>query len=284
MVKAVIGRYNAAMASSLLPVVAAVPNYNMAHSLQTLIPQLLRQSYDHIYIIDDASTDDSVAVARSFSSQRLTVISLKHNRGAGSARNEVLKYLKNPAIIHFIDADVTILTKDTVQIIRTFPFDSTVGFIGGRIATSTQSESLWNYGPTSSLFSAISSPLYVLTRSLNLRFLYPLFPQRVRPGTTKQVKGMYWVGEANLVIHSDRMRELGGFTEQYREHDIKPMAYHARKKGYTNWYEPRLAVRHNAIKVRPGGRQFRIWFTDYHMSRQYGGLLGWFFPFLRRWK
>lgn len=278
------GRYNAAMTTSPLPVVAAVPNYNMAESLRALIPQLLKQSYDHIYIIDDASTDDSVAVARSFASERLKVISLKHNRGAGSARNKVLSYLEKPTIIHFVDADVTILTKDTVGVIRQLPLDDNVGFIGGRVATETQKESLWNYGPPSSLFSAVSSPLYMLTRALHLQFLYPLFPQRVRPGTTHRVSGMYWVGEANLVVRSDRMKELGGFTSRYREHDIKPMAYHARKKGYTNWYEPRLAVRHKAIKVRPGGRQLRIWYTDYQMSRHYGGLLRWFFPFLRRWK
>lgn len=284
MVEPVLGRYNAAMTSHLPPVVAAVPNYNMAASLRALIPQLLKQSYDHIYIIDDASTDGSVAVARSFESERLTVIRLRQNRGAGSARNQVLNRLKHPTIIHFVDADVTILSKDTVSVIRQLPLDDTVGFIGGRIATDTQKESLWNYGPPSSLFSAVSSPLYMLTRALHLQFLYHLFPQRVRPGTTHRVSGMYWVGEANLVIRSDRMKELGGFTSKYREHDIKPMAYHARKKHYVNWYEPRLAVRHNAITVRPRGRQLRIWYTDYQMSRQYGGLLGWVFPFLRRWK
>lgn len=284
MVKGECPRYNAAMSASQLPVIAVVPNYCMAPSLTQLVPALLKQAYDHIYIIDDASTDDSITVLQQCTSSRLTVIQLSVNRGAGPARNTILEYLKKPAIIHFLDADVELLTNDMVRVIRTLQLDERTGFVGGRIATSKSPASPWNYGPPSSLFSAISSPLYMLVRTLRLRPLLRLFPHRVNPYSSRPRSGMYWVGEGNMVITSDRLKELGGFTNKYREHDIKPLAYEAYRRGYTNWYEPRLAVRHMALKVRPGGRQLRIWLTDIRMSIDTNTLLYWFLPFLRRRK
>ncbi len=47
-------------------VIAAIPNFNMGQSLQELLPQVLAQGYDAVYVLDDASRDDSVAIARGF--------------------------------------------------------------------------------------------------------------------------------------------------------------------------------------------------------------------------
>ena len=47
-----------------LPVVAAIPNYNMGEHLRVLLPQVLSQRYDDIFVLDDASTDDSVDVVQ----------------------------------------------------------------------------------------------------------------------------------------------------------------------------------------------------------------------------
>ena len=47
------------MSRNRLPVVAAIPNYNMARGLNTLLPQVTEQDYAAIFVLDDASTDDS---------------------------------------------------------------------------------------------------------------------------------------------------------------------------------------------------------------------------------
>ena len=49
-----------------LPVVAAIPNFNMAENLRNLIPQILAQRYDGVFVLDDASTDHSVDVVRDY--------------------------------------------------------------------------------------------------------------------------------------------------------------------------------------------------------------------------
>jgi len=57
------------------PVVAAIPNYNMADSLRKLLPQVLSQSYDGVFVLDDASTDDTVDVVV-FSAPQLSLYEL----------------------------------------------------------------------------------------------------------------------------------------------------------------------------------------------------------------
>ena len=49
-----------------LPVGAAIPNYNMGENLRRLLPQVLAQHYDAVFVLDDASTDDSADVVSEF--------------------------------------------------------------------------------------------------------------------------------------------------------------------------------------------------------------------------
>ena len=49
-----------------LPVVPAIPNYNMGDNLRRLLPQALAQNYDTVFVLDDASTDHSVDVVSEF--------------------------------------------------------------------------------------------------------------------------------------------------------------------------------------------------------------------------
>src|SRR5882724_6321869 len=93
------------------PVIAAIPNYNMADSLTELLPQLLKQGYDHIYVLDDASTDNSVEVTRRFGPQ-VTVIAGEHNLRSGGNRNRILEAHPEECIIHFLDADIRLEADD----------------------------------------------------------------------------------------------------------------------------------------------------------------------------
>jgi hypothetical protein len=43
--------------SAGLPVIAAIPNYNMGEHFRRLLTQLVNQDYDRIFVLDDASTD-----------------------------------------------------------------------------------------------------------------------------------------------------------------------------------------------------------------------------------
>src|SRR5436309_312663 len=136
------------------PVVAAIPNYNMADSLRKLLPQVLAQSYDRVFVLDDASTDDTVDVVGAFGSD-VTLVRSRENRGAGANRNQIIDHVEDGAIIHFIDADMDLETAETPRVAREVVARYAglgVGLIGGLVSRVDGSQELDNYGAVFSLW------------------------------------------------------------------------------------------------------------------------------------
>jgi glycosyltransferase involved in cell wall biosynthesis len=82
-----------------------IPVYNASAYLENAIRELLKQTYQHleIIIVDDASTDNSLQIAKQNSSEKVIVIS-QDNAGAASARNNGLKTAKG-VYVQFMDID-----------------------------------------------------------------------------------------------------------------------------------------------------------------------------------
>jgi glycosyltransferase involved in cell wall biosynthesis len=83
-----------------------LPNYNHASSLPLSVSAVRAQTYEPIEVIlvDDGSTDESVAVARSLG---VTVLSTQHNSGPAAARNLGAAHARG-TILMFVDSDVAI--------------------------------------------------------------------------------------------------------------------------------------------------------------------------------
>lgn len=85
-----------------------MPVYNGAYFLAEAITSVIQQSYPvwELLIIDDASTDDSCSVAERFqkSDERIVILRLDSNQGAGIARNLGIKAATGDYIA-FLDAD-----------------------------------------------------------------------------------------------------------------------------------------------------------------------------------
>jgi N-acetylglucosaminyl-diphospho-decaprenol L-rhamnosyltransferase len=127
-----------------LPVVAAVPNYNMGEHLRKLLPQLLAQRYDRIFVLDDASTDHSVDVVNEYGDE-VRVVRSPENRGAGANRNQIIDHVGDGMLIHFIDADMELKTADTAAVAREIAaryVNQGVGLIGGLVSRFDGSQEL----------------------------------------------------------------------------------------------------------------------------------------------
>ena len=266
-----------------LRVIAAIPNYNMADSLRQLLPSLKLQGYDQIYVLDDASTDNSRDVASELGA---VFVSSSINKGAGGARNNVLKALAGEdlaeTLIHFIDADITLATPNTPEVAqRLFADRDQIGFIGGLIKDNAGKQAAWNFGPQqslitviaatgNSLISRIASPLPGLAKFIHHYHLWPflrLYPFTLEPPVRRPV---YWTLEGNLFIMADRLKELGGFDETIREHDIQPLAMAAQKAGYVNYFDPAVAVIHHEGNVRSYNRDIRRIKVEWYLARKNG--------------
>ena len=84
-----------------------LPNYNKAKFVEEAISSVITQTYKNwnLYIIDDHSTDNSVAIIEKFSNlKNVTIIKLHKNKGPAFCRNYVMRISKSK-YISFIDSD-----------------------------------------------------------------------------------------------------------------------------------------------------------------------------------
>src|SRR5689334_12629004 len=82
-----------------------VPCYNAARWLPATLASALAQTESSIEVIvvDDGSTDESLAVARSYESRGVRVFS-QRNAGASAARNRAMREARGE-FLQFLDAD-----------------------------------------------------------------------------------------------------------------------------------------------------------------------------------
>jgi len=107
-----------------------IPCYNQAGFLGKAIESVLAQTYGQIEIvvIDDGSTDSTVAVAKRY--ERVRCIS-QPNRGQGAARNEGLKHATGQYIV-FLDSDDRLLPPALEIGVRYLASRPDCAFVAGR--------------------------------------------------------------------------------------------------------------------------------------------------------
>ena len=83
-----------------------IPCYNVSAYVEKAIRSILKQTYANleIWVIDDASTDDTLQKIRAIKDERIKVVACKQNTQKVGAVNEVLKHV-NGKLICFQDAD-----------------------------------------------------------------------------------------------------------------------------------------------------------------------------------
>ena len=88
-----------------------VPSWNSSADLRTSLGSIVMGTHmpERVIVVDDGSTDDTAAVAGSFSARLpVTVVRLPRNQGQAEARNVGLEMVTTP-IVGFLDADDVLL-------------------------------------------------------------------------------------------------------------------------------------------------------------------------------
>jgi GT2 family glycosyltransferase len=266
-----------------LPVIAAIPNYNMASELKRLLPQLLKQGYSAIYVLDDASTDNSREVVKAFGS-KVRFVEGGKNKGAGATRNRILEVIKEECIIHFLDADIIPETENMATAVQKIVPSEDFGFIGGLTLGPNGMQNVWNYGPKSSPRNEIGAHIQAKLEKLIAQD--PARARRVRKRYKKLLldwpdplskpvkKEVYWCIEQNLIFNSNIFRKLGGFDESIRETEISDLAIRSHQIGLKSYFDPNIVTRHTEAKVRNYNRNLRKAREMYKINFKYG-LLNW---------
>jgi N-acetylglucosaminyl-diphospho-decaprenol L-rhamnosyltransferase len=251
-----------------LPVIAAIPNYNMGRHLRELIPQLLSQRYERIYVLDDASTDDSVDIVGAFGAD-VRLVRSPHNQGAGANRNQIIDHVDDATLIHFIDADMELTTVDTPAVARAIAehyLSQGVGMIGGLVSRIDGSQEYCNYGAAFSLWGNLTSNVPRLIdhwrRKPGLAGMVHRLAGPIAPGWPSLLdepfpRPAYWLHEGNLLVYSDVFKAVGGYDPALRSHEAQDLAIRLDNKGIGRQFDPSIRVVHHHIDVR--GKNRRKW-------------------------
>ena len=263
-----------------MPVVAAIANYNMAAELRQLLPQVLRQGYDRIFVLDDASTDKSREVVENFGGA-VTFVAGSTNKGAGGNRNRIIEVLDQPSLVHFLDADVRLETEHTAALVHKLTPQVPFGFVVGLTKSPNGLQNAWNYGPRIGLKSDLGS----LVRAYIIEPQLAAHPARARklsrlfggllagwpdPLAEPRRQEVYWGIEQNIVMRSDIFEQLGGFDEDLRETEILSLAIRMHRQGLPCYFDPRLSIVHTEGDVRPYRRDIVKVKELYRTARKYG--------------
>lgn len=247
-----------------LSVVAAIPNFNMADGLRNLIPQVLAQGYDRVFVLDDASTDHTAEVVSDFGDD-VTLVRSPENRGAGANRNQIIDHVDDGVIIHFIDADMDLDTPEIPVVAREL-FERYaargVGMIGGLVSRKDGSQEPLNYGPVFSVWGTLSGAYVVVDRfrerpraaAAMQRLVAPIakdWPNILAPPTAAPA---YWLHEGNMLVDSTVFRSLGGYDPILRCHEAQDLAIRLEKMGVNRQFDPSIRVIHHHIDVRGKNR------------------------------
>lgn len=242
------------------PVIAAIPNYNMGNHLRKLLPQVLAQGYDRVYVMDDGSTDDSVAIVKEFDGD-VQLVEARENQGCTANRNQVLKVLDGDELIHFIDADMDLATDNIAHVARELAAryaDQGVGAIGGLVSRADGSQEPYNFGPAFTLQTHLTGIPPVLDRVRERPKLARAIQHTVRPVVKNYPNVLdeaapqqtFWLHEGNMLIYADVYESLGGYDINMRNHGAQDLAIRLEKKGIKRWFDPSIEVVHHYIDVR----------------------------------
>jgi N-acetylglucosaminyl-diphospho-decaprenol L-rhamnosyltransferase len=251
--------------SKELPVVAAIPNFNMGDSLRKLLPQALAQNYDAVFVLDDASTDHSVDVVSEFGNE-VKLIRGRENRGAGANRNQIIDHVADGVIIHFIDADMDLETHENPVVARELIpryADRGIGLVGGFVSRVDGSQEPANYGPVFSLWGVFKEAFpFIIDFSKEKPRLAGAIQRVVAPITRDCPRVLepptpvpaYWLHEGNMLVSSGLFRSVGGYDPVLRCHEIQDLAIRLEKMGIKRQFDPSIRVVHHHIDVRGKNR------------------------------
>jgi GT2 family glycosyltransferase len=238
------------------PVIAAIPAHNASKTLRPLLKELIRQDYDNIYVIDDASTDSTARIVASFA-PRVKIVKGEENVGSGANRNRIIGHTSN-AIIHFIDSDMQLLSENTPDIIRSIEWSPGLAFVGGMVRNPDKTQNPFNFGPRPHVFRSLIlgglqfiiwriGRLDQLAGRLLRRLFHPLLKDFPKIYKNQKQRRVYWVAESNMIIKAELFEKIGGFDPRFKYSEIEDLALRTYRKGYHARFDPRIDAVHASM-------------------------------------
>ena len=212
---------------TIADITAVIPALNEANVIGALVASLHQVGIEAVVVVDDASTDETAAQARSAGA---TVISMSNgvSAGPGAAREAGAAAATTPFVL-FIDADVSVSQAWVEPLLRAFG-DPAVVAAAPRVRSSNQGGLIGTY-------ERWRSPLDLGARRA-----------AVRPRSR-----VAYVPTAALLADVAAIRSVGGFDSALRTGEDVDLVWRLHAAGGVIRYEPTSVVEH---RPRPTLRAF----------------------------
>tara|TARA_R100001039_G_scaffold39214_1_gene45253 strand:- start:29902 stop:30816 length:915 start_codon:yes stop_codon:yes gene_type:complete len=252
-----------------------------------MLPTLLKQldfATDKIFIVDNNSPDDSLAILEKFlSSHELTevvrLIASDSNDGFSAGNNKAIKtsieeYKTKPSYVWLLNPDTYLFEHSFTPLVNCMMDKPKVGILGSRLESEDgvyQCSGFRYHTATSELLSA-----------LRLGFLDNLFEKYlVSPKALISSKQkLDWVAGASMFVRYKVFEDTGGMDETYFLYfEETDFCLQAKRAGWECWYVPESRVVHyvgQSTGVVSGDVQRRrrpkYWFQSrqYYFKKNYG--------------
>jgi hypothetical protein len=247
-------------------VAVVILNYNGKSLLQQFLPSVIRFSQGTvIYVVDNASTDDSVAfVEKEY--QQITLVKLSRNMGFAGGYNEALQQVK---------ADYYVLVNSDVEV--------TENWIDPVIACMEQDRSIAACQPKLLAYKEKDSFEYAgACGGFIDKYAYPFCRGRIFNSLEKDLgqyndtREVFWATGACMFVRASVYHELGGFDADYFAHmEEIDLCWRMKNTGHKIYVVPSSVVYHlgggtlNAISPNKTYLNFRnnlITFTKNHAT------------------
>ena len=223
---------------------AVVVSYNSRAELRGCVEPLSALEGVQTVVVDNASTDDSVA---SIADLPVEVLALAENRGFGAGCNAGWRRGEAPFVL-FLNPDATVDEPSLRHLVEVLDTEGSVGLVGPKILESDGS-------------LAFSQRRFPQLRSTYARalFLHRVFTRAswadelVRdPAAYDTPASPDWVSGACMLVRRSALEEVGGFDERFFLYcEDKDLCRRLRAAGYDVRYEPRATVRHRGGASAP---------------------------------
>jgi GT2 family glycosyltransferase len=240
-------------------IVCAIPHYNQGESLSRLLPKLLKEPFDAVYVLDDNSDPGQLDFIQKTQAQRLRIIKGGRNLGAAGNRNRLLEFERD-GVVWFLDADMELISKKNHYALdRMFTHHRRHGAFGGLIRHTNGKPMLANYGY---FFHPIKSPVGELISKAGMKttdikrlqwlrqiakpYTYNLEILAMKP----QERDVQWTAEGNFATRLELFQELGGFDPKLNYHEGQDYCQRIWQAGFKVGFNPTLESKHLQINVR----------------------------------
>ena len=161
--------------------------FNETHTLRTCLKQTLaiqnKALQLEIIVVDDASKDDSLEIARDFASQHSQVAVLQHeiNQGKGAALRTGIRHATGD-IVAIQDADLEYDPRDLKRMMTPILFEEADVVLGTRFATSGAHRVLYFWHYLGNRFLTLLSNMFTDLNIMDMECCYKVFKRDIIQG------------------------------------------------------------------------------------------------------